>query len=120
METAVTGKIGEVEVWRHTAHIVHRVVKICASDFSQEESLLSPKPAGNCLNWVLGHMMCVYDRILPFLGQAAVMGEGRLERYDRGLSPLCSSSEAIDLTELLSAWDEALKRLDLRNLPRRL
>lgn len=113
METVVTEKMGEVEVWRHTAHIVHTVVKLCASDFSQEESLLNPKPAGNCLNWVLGHMMCVYDRILPALGQAPVMGLGRLERYDRGLSPLCNSSEGIDLGELLSAWDEAVRRLDV-------
>jgi uncharacterized damage-inducible protein DinB len=105
-------KIGEVEVWRHTAHIVHTVVRICAGDFTQEESLCQPEPQGNCLNWVLGHLLRVYDRVLPVLGQAPVMGLERLERYGRGSTPLCEPGDAVELKELLSAWDEAVKRLD--------
>ena len=112
METVVTERIGEVEVWRHTAHIVHTVVRMCASDFSQEESLMQPEPNGNCLNWVLGHLMCVYDKILPALGQAPVIGVERLERYARGSAVLCEANEAIELKELLSAWDESVTRLD--------
>lgn len=111
META-TEKIGEVEVWRHTAHIVHIVVRNCASDFSQEESLVNPAPGGNCMNWVLGHLLCVYDRILPVLGQSSLMDSEHLKQYDRGSSPLCEPVEALPLKELLSAWDEAVKRLD--------
>ena len=109
---AVAEKIGEVEVWRHTAHIIHTVVRICASDFSQEESLSRPESKGNCLNWIPGHLLCVYDRTLPALGQAPVMGVERLERYDRGSAPLCEPCEAAEIKELLSAWDEAVKRLD--------
>jgi uncharacterized damage-inducible protein DinB len=112
METTASEKIGEVEVWRHTARIVHTVVKMCAGDFNQEESLMQPEPNGNCLNWVLGHLMCVYDNILPALGQAPVMGAGRLERYDRGSAPLHEADEAIEMKELLTAWDESMKRMD--------
>lgn len=111
MEMAVK-KIGEVEVWRHTAHIVHTVVRMCASDFSQEESLVNPEPEGNCMNWVLGHLLCVYDRMLPVLGQASLMDSEHLKQYDRGSSPLCEPGEALPLKDLLGAWDEAVKRLD--------
>lgn len=112
MAAFVAEKIGEVEVWRQTAHIIHTVVRICAGDFTQDESLRQPEPQGNCLNWVLGHLLRVYDKVLPALGQAPVMGLERLKRYDRGSAPLCEPDEAVDLKALLTAWDEAVKRLD--------
>jgi len=35
---------------------------------THEESLIFPRPAGNCLNWVLGHLLASRNRLLPLIG----------------------------------------------------
>lgn len=35
---------------------------------THEESLLEPRPAGNGLNWVLGHIVANRNRLLPMIG----------------------------------------------------
>ena len=34
---------------------------------THEESFVRPQPAGNCLNWVLGHIVATRNRLLPLL-----------------------------------------------------
>lgn len=109
METAVTERIGEIKVYRQMARMVHAVVGRCADGISEDEGLIHPEPEGNCLNWVLGHLLCVYDNVLPALGQEKV---GEFKRYGRGGTPLKSAAGAMALRELLSAWDEAEKRVE--------
>ena len=112
MATAVSNRVGEIEVFRHSAGIIHKVVHLNVDDITQQESLIQPQPGGNCLNWVVGHLVCVYDQVLPVVGQTAVMEKDRLKRYDRGTPQLQDSAEAIDLKDLMAAWDEAAKRMD--------
>ena len=35
---------------------------------SHADSLLQPQPGGNCLNWVMGHLVVNLADILQFLG----------------------------------------------------
>lgn len=35
---------------------------------THEESLIDPRPAGNSMNWVLGHIVATRNRMLPILG----------------------------------------------------
>lgn len=112
MATEVLGRVGEVDVFRHSAVIIHRVLHMNVDDITQEGSLIQPQPEGNCMNWVVGHLVCVYDHVLPVVGQAAVMEKDRLKRYDRGAPPLRDASEALDLKELMAAFDEATARMD--------
>jgi uncharacterized damage-inducible protein DinB len=60
----------------------------------------------------VGHLLCIYDEILPMLGQKPVMEKGALKRYARGTPPLRDSSEALELRDLITAWDEAAERID--------
>ena len=46
----------------------NRVININLEGITQEESLLSPEPGGNCINWVLGHMLISRDDINKILG----------------------------------------------------
>ncbi|HTV04772.1 MAG TPA: DinB family protein [Acidobacteriaceae bacterium] len=112
MEAAVTEKVGEVEVFRQMARSVHGVVRRNAEGFSEEESLIQPQPEGNCLNWVVGHLLRIYESVLPALGQEPVLENGGFERYKRGSDPVRSAGEAIELTALMAAWDEAARRID--------
>ena len=102
----------EIEVFRHIALATHSVFKLTVDGLTQEDSLIQPKPAGNCLNWVVGHLLCVYDQMLPLLGQASVMQPGALKRYERGSAPIKSASEAMELSYLLTGIEEAVARMD--------
>jgi hypothetical protein len=113
MSTAVSSSIGEIEVLRHQARISHQVVRLNADGLSHEDSLIQPRPGGNCLNWVVGHLLAIYHHVLPLLGQEPVMPKEVLKRYDRGSPPIRNAAEAIEFSELLAAWDECSRRVDL-------
>ncbi len=102
-------ELGEVEVYRQIAGIVHKVVNRCAEGVSQEESLIQPGDQGNCMNWVLGHLTRVYDDVMPLVGQKS---SGELERYERGGSPVKKGESAVDIGKLLQAWNENAKRFE--------
>jgi DinB superfamily len=112
METAVTPRIGEVRIYRQMARVVHAVVKRCVDGLNEEESLIQPEPEGNCANWVMGHLLCTYDKILPALGQDPVGGDGAFKRYERYSCALKGSEGAMPMTEMMTAWDEAEKRIE--------
>jgi hypothetical protein len=105
-------EMSEVEIFRDGARTTHQVVKMNANGIRHDESLGQPQPGGNCLNWVMGHLICVYDNVLPLLGQEPVMGKEALRRYDRGTPPLQNGAEAVPWDALMTAWDQAAERVD--------
>jgi uncharacterized damage-inducible protein DinB len=112
MTAAVSDIASEVEVFRHQARTTGKVVRINTDGLTQEESLIHPAPAGNCLNWVVGHLVCIYEDFLPLLGQERVEAEGTFKRYARGTPPIEDPAEALDLQELLATWDAVSERVD--------
>lgn len=112
MATAPMVVPNEIEVLRHQARVTQRVVGLNVDSISHEESLIQPQPAGNCLNWMVGHLVCVYQLVFPLLGQEPVIGEERLKPYVRHSAPLTNSGEALPFRELLAAFDKASERVD--------
>lgn len=112
MTTAVVETVKEVEVFRHQAQMIREVVRRNVDGFTQEESLLQPAPAGNCQNWVVGHLLCIYNQVLPLLGQEPVLEKDALAQYARGSSPLADPASALDFQQLLTSWAEANERID--------
>lgn len=112
MATAALETLSEVGVYRHQAGMIRHVVRMNVDGVTQEESLIQPEPGGSCLNWVVGHLVNIYDATLPLLGQKPVMEEGALKRYARGTPPLKDPAEALELRDLMTAWDQAAERID--------
>jgi uncharacterized damage-inducible protein DinB len=104
--------LGEIEVFRNNARTTHKVVQINLEGLTHEDSLIQPAPGGSCLNWVMGHLVCIYDQVLPMLAQKPVLGSGALKRYARGTPPLKDPADALQLDELIRSWDEASRRID--------
>jgi uncharacterized damage-inducible protein DinB len=102
-----------IDVLRHQAGMVHQVVNMNVDGISQAESLIQPQPAGNCLNWVVGHLLAVYHQVLPILGQVPVIAPSVIQRYNRGSAPMLNDAEALDISELMTAWDECCRRVDV-------
>jgi uncharacterized damage-inducible protein DinB len=112
MATATEGTVSEIAVLRHQAGMAQEIVQRTVDGLSHEDSLIQPSPAGNCLNWVVGHLITVYGHTLRLLGQEPVMSQEALKRYERGMPPLKNAAEAIDFSELVRAWEETSRRVD--------
>ena len=75
MTSATPATTSEIDLWRQQTRATGRVVGANLAGLTHEDSLVQPRPGGNCLNWVLGHLLTVYDGTLPLLSQEPVMGE---------------------------------------------
>jgi uncharacterized damage-inducible protein DinB len=102
----------EIDLWRSQARMARDVVYANVHGLTHEDSLVQPRPGGNCLNWVVGHLMSVYDGFLTTLTQEPVMGGEVLERYARGGPPVEGAGDALDFQTLLTAWGVASERVD--------
>ena len=112
MNTSTSQPTHAIAILRRQGRIVQQVLHMNVDGLTQAETLVQPAPAGNCMNWVVGHLLAVYHHVLPVLGQQPVMPEAQLARYDRGSAPLRDSDGALDIGELMTAWDECCKRID--------
>lgn len=112
MSVAVTPAQAEIDALRVNIQAVNSVVRRNLQDITNEESLAQPQPAGNCINWVLGHLVCVYNEVLPLLGQKPVVSKDSVQRYARGSSPLVGGQEATSLPELVAQFDRSAEAFD--------
>ena len=111
MTRTATAASAEIELWRLQARMARDVVNANTHGLTHEDSLVEPRPGGNRLNWVLGHLLSVYDGFLPLLKQEPVIGPAT-QRFARGSPPLTDPLEAIDFGKLVAAWNQASERVD--------
>jgi hypothetical protein len=72
---------------------------------TQQDSLLQPQPGGNCLNWVMGHLVVNLLDILEVLGGAAPSSLPDIAHYGYGSEPvLCDEPGVIELSALIDAY----------------
>lgn len=88
------------------------IIKQQTNGLTYEDSLLQPQPRGNCLNWVLGHILANQNRVLKLLDEELPIDEAEVARYQSETDPItCEASDVIKLTRLLDALDEGQKRV---------
>ena len=74
---------------------------------THEESLVQPQPAGNCLNWIVGHILANRAGILGLLGKDPVWNEEEAAPYQRGSEPLTDPALAKNLDELVAMLENS-------------
>lgn len=84
----------------------NRVVNINLENLTHEDSLVAPVSGGNCINWILGHMLVTRDDINEILGIEKICDEILLERYKRGTKPI-TKENAVDISELLELFNKS-------------
>ncbi|HWM91270.1 MAG TPA: DinB family protein [Thermoanaerobaculia bacterium] len=67
---------------------------------THEDSLVQP-PRGNCLNWVVGHLLVHRNKMLEALGEPPALPPGALKRYDRGSEPITGDGPDVEPMERL-------------------
>lgn len=80
-------------------------------DVSHEESLQTPGEAGNCMNWIVGHIVSSRNGILAQLGLPPIRPAEQMTHYVRGSARLTAGDDAIAFDELLSDFDKAQDKI---------
>ncbi len=89
--------------------IIHEQV----NGLTQADSLLQPQPGGNCLNWVLGHLLTNQVEIIRALGGTPPFNPAQVARYDRNSEPIRGEEEGVlPLITLVSMHDQTHETLN--------
>jgi uncharacterized damage-inducible protein DinB len=90
----------------------NRVIGRQVAGLSHTDSLLQPPVRGNCLNWVLGHIVVHRDYVLEAMGEEKVLGEDAVARYDRESQPITGDEPGVlPLETLLEALNTTQERI---------
>ena len=89
----------------------HFVIKANTSGLRHRDSLVQPAPGGNCLNWVLGHMLVARNEFMEFLGLEPLWDTQEREPYKRAGPPLADPDEAMAFDRLLADLDATQQAL---------
>jgi len=82
------------------------------AELSHEDSVFIPEPGGNCINWVLGHIISARGMMLLLTGAGTpVLSEAEAAVFARGSAALKTGDQGVDLDRLRSALQESQKKL---------
>ncbi|MDH3216082.1 MAG: DinB family protein [Candidatus Krumholzibacteria bacterium] len=93
----------------HQFSITSYVIKKNIEGSTHEESLRQPDPAGNNLNWVVGHIVRTRNQALALVGKEHLFEMEKFESYDK--TPITDPAKAIRLEELVEMFDALEKPL---------
>jgi uncharacterized damage-inducible protein DinB len=79
-------------------------------DISHEETLINPQPAGNNMNWVLGHIVVARGTILALTGGVPVLTGEAAAHYNRGVDA-ADVSHIVDLATLRGMLEDSQQQL---------
>jgi hypothetical protein len=82
------------------------IIKEQTKGLTQADTLTQPQSGGNCMNWVLGHLLENQVLVLEILGGNCPIEKSSLSRYTRESEPITSQSEGILELETLLNWHE--------------
>ena len=88
------------------------IVKRQTDGLTHAESLIQPPLRGNCLNWVVGHIVCRRNEALERLGESPFWDPATIAIYITGSDPIKESSQALPLESLLDDLYESQQRLE--------
>lgn len=77
------------------------VVEVQTEGLSQKDLMLQPQPGGNCMLWVLGHMVQSMKDIVMAIGATEPVGYEAYERFERTSEPLLEDEPGLpDLAKI--------------------
>jgi uncharacterized damage-inducible protein DinB len=90
----------------------YQVIKMQTDGLSNEDSLIQPPFRGNCMNWVLGHIIYFRGRQLKVLGDSSDWPAEQIQRYANESEPVSGSAEdVLSLAQLLSLLGQSQERM---------
>lgn len=87
-----------------------RILTANLQDLTHDDSLASPSPGGNCINWVVGHVVASRNSMLKLLGREPIWDDDHAAPYRRASDPVTPDT-ALPLTEIVEAFGASQERL---------
>ena len=95
------------ESFTRNYHVIHRQI----DGLTHEDSLRQPPFRGNCLNWVLGHIVASRNGALAALGETPIWDEAEAEPYTRESDPIVDDDQAYPLEKIVADLNQSQERL---------
>lgn len=91
----------------------HWVVTHQTDGLTHEDSLLQLPFRGNCLNWVLGHVLVSREQVLEMLGIEGSWTEAEIARYKYDSEPITAADDPaiLPFERLLADFEHTQKQL---------
>lgn len=87
-------------------------IKQLTEGLTHIDSLAQPPVPGNCMNWVMGHIVAYRNRLSDMLGQPPVLDPAIAVRYFRDSKPIISDEPGLaKLEQLVAAVDVSQEQL---------
>jgi len=84
------------------------IIKMQTAGLSQEDSLIQLPFRGNCMNWLVGHILTNRFNVLKLLGAEQAAEAERVARYVRDSAPIkLDGADVLQLEKLLVTLEEA-------------
>lgn len=97
-----------VTAFERNANYVHTHL----AGLSHAEALIQPPAPGNCILWIMGHIVCYRNYILGALGEPPVLPEAQAARFARGSALVLADEPGLARLEtLMEAFDQAQTQL---------
>ena len=97
-------------IWVKMYELSYGAINRNLEGVSHADSVVAPQPSGNCLNWVLGHVILSRGVLLTLTGGTPVLAGSQAEPYKRGSS--CGAVDGLlDLATLRGLLDDAQQQL---------
>ncbi len=91
------------------------IVGMQVKGLTHAQALLQPPFRGNCLNWVLGHMLETRNDVLLALGATPVLTPEQCKRYGYGSEPVCGDGpDVLRLEKLLELLGQSQQAINAR------
>lgn len=89
------------------------VLMLNLDSITHAQSLWTPAPNVNSINWLVGHLVSARTSGLKALGQNPVWDDSIRARYRAGSAPIAADGEGVlDLSRLLSDFAESQRRIE--------
>ena len=88
--------------------LIHRIIE----GLTHDESLLQLPFRGNCLNWILGHIIAGRNVALELLEAEPVWNTEAQARYIGGSPPILEDGDGLPLEALVKGLDETQARME--------
>lgn len=88
------------ELLNHMLSFNTRVIGVNLEAITHDQALAQPPGGGNCVNWMLGHLVVHRNHMLRALGAEPVWNAEQDARYDRGSDPVTGDDGAATLDAL--------------------
>jgi uncharacterized damage-inducible protein DinB len=91
--------------------INHQALHVNVAGVTNEEAIVQPAPAGNCLNWVVGHIVASRNGVLQAIGEELIWPKEEAKRYARSSEPIRGASDGKPLDRILMDFDRSQERI---------